>query len=656
MEDIRWRHKDAAAGLLVGLITVLAFAPSAGFGFVDWDDLPLLVHNPHFRGFGLQSLRWMWTTFHMGHYVPLTWMSFALDFSFWGMNPAGYHLTNVLIHGANAGVFFILLLSLLKRASPSPSAAPPEILTGGAALGALFFSLHPLRVESVAWVTERRDVLAGLFLLLTVLFYVHEARDTGEKARSWYRWSLACFTLSLLSKASGIVLPVVLLVLDVYPLRRANESMGTRRWIGRLWREKWPFFALALTATGVAGAAQTHAGAAMSWENYRPAARFMQISFGSLFYLWKTVWPTDLAPFYPFPDASPWTPRFIVIAAASLGTALLFMAQRNRRPALTSAWLIYILFFLPTSGIFQSGPQFTADRYSYFSCLSWAAVLGGLPVLLHAEIKSPGRRRGAWAASFLVVGILAVKTLDQLEVWRTSETLWARAVETHPRSAQAHEALAKTYSADGRFPLADRHFGIASSLAPRNGSVQFHWGVSQAARGRPDRAIECYRRAILLDPNRADAENNLGALMLAGGDTERSLTHFQRAVFLDPRNALARRNLARTLWDTGSKPEALQNGREAVRLDPRDADNRVQLGVFYYRSGRTDEAVGEFRKALEIRPEDAAALNNLGAALLVSGRPMEAKGCFLRALQGDPRNAEALANLKLIDTEGAARK
>src|SRR5881296_3101655 len=304
---VRW-----LAPLLVALLTLTAFLPTLQNQFVAWDDDKNFLKNPHYRGLGWSHLRWMWTTFNLGHYIPLTWMTLGLDYVLWGMNPVGYHLTSLLLHAANAVVFFFIARRLLTLALPSPSERG-HALAVAAGFAALVFAIHPLRVESVAWVTERRDVLSGLFYLSAIVIYLW-ACEGGARGRGWYWLSVAAFVFALLSKSMVVNLPVVLLILDAYPLQRLGGSLG---WWSeparRIYVEKIPFVLLAAAASAIAVMAQSSVHAAISLAQLSVAGRLAISTYGLSFYLWKMVAPVNLSPLYELPSTvNPWAPPFIV--------------------------------------------------------------------------------------------------------------------------------------------------------------------------------------------------------------------------------------------------------------------------------------------------------------------------------------------------------
>src|SRR5437870_8417724 len=351
--------------VLIALVTFIAFLPTLRNQFVDWDDFKNFLDNPYYRGLAWTQLRWMWTT-HLGHYIPLTWMTFGLDYLLWGMNPLGYHLTNLLLHAANAVVFFFVVLRILTRALPNPSERG-EALAVSAGVAALVFAIHPLRVESVAWATERRDVLSGLFYLVTILMYLR-ACERGARGRGSYWLSVAVFVCALLSKSMVVNLPVVLLILDVYPLRRLGGFVG---WWSeparRVYVEKIPFVLLAAAASAIAVIALSSVPAARSLAQLSVPGRLAVSAYGLSFYLWKTVLPMTLLPLYELHDVNPWAPPFLLSYGVVPAVTALALILRHRLPGLPAAWLAYAVILIPVLGIFQNGPQIAADRYTYLA-------------------------------------------------------------------------------------------------------------------------------------------------------------------------------------------------------------------------------------------------------------------------------------------------
>src|SRR5213594_1373042 len=363
------------APVLIALVTFAAFLPTLQNQFVTWDDSKNFLENAHYRGLGWTHIRWMWTT-HLGHYIPLTWMTLGLDYLLWGMNPFGYHLTSLLLHTANAAVFFFVVRRILALALPSPSERG-HALAVSAGVAALVFAIHPLRVESVAWVTERRDVLSGLFYLSTILMYL-QACERGARGRGGYWLSVAVFVCALLSKSMVVNLPVVLLILDVYPLRRLGGSIGW--WSAparRVYGEKIPFVLLAAAASAIAVMAQSSVHAAVSLAQLSALDRLAISAYGLGFYLWKMIVPLNLSPLYELrPPVNPGATPFILSYGVILAISAIVLALRRRVPGLLAAWVVYVVVLLPVLGIVQSGPQIAADRYTYLAGLGWAILAG----------------------------------------------------------------------------------------------------------------------------------------------------------------------------------------------------------------------------------------------------------------------------------------
>ncbi len=504
------------AGMLVALavaaLTCLVFLPALDGRFLPWDDESNLVANRAWRGLGPSQLGWMLTSFHKGHWIPVTWLSFAVDYLVWGMDPRGYHLTNVLIHGANAGLVCLLVMRLLETASGVGGTAR----LAGAAAAALAFALHPLRVESVAWVTERRDVLSAFFFLLAILAYLRAVREESLWRSRWSWLALGAFALSLGSKSMAVSLPVVLLVLDAYPLGRVS----TGAWRARL-MEKAPFALLSLLAAAIAMVAVRSGGSVSSLGDLGVAQRLAISGYSVVFYLWKTLLPTGLSPLYELPlDLDPGSPMYrlslTLVAAITIAALLL----RRRWPWLFAAWAAYIVMLLPVVGIAHNGPQIAADRYTYLPCLPWALLLGGLVSVLWSR---------AWSIPVVAaVGCLAWLTVGQIRVWRDAETLWTYALVTAP-SAIAHSSL----------------------------------GVALDERGRPEEAITHFRQALRVNPRLAHAENNWGIALAKQGRWEDAARHYEAALQIDPRYAEAHANLALALGRLGRYADAQRHLEQA---------------------------------------------------------------------------------------------
>jgi tetratricopeptide (TPR) repeat protein len=571
--------------LTIALATVAAFLPALGNGFVNWDDDQNLLQNPRYRGLGLSQLTWMFTTFHLGHYIPVTWITFALDYLLWGMRPVGYHLTSLLLHAGAAVVFYFVALRLLQKAIGGGKGPPISTLPVSAGVAALAFALHPLRVESVAWVTERRDVLSGLFYLLAILAYLRACEaPPGQQARDfrWYSGAIGFFVLALLSKSMAVSLPVILLVLDIYPLRRLRG--GPWQWLEPRARqvvsEKVPFVLLSLAASAVAILALMSTGG-----NVAPLAKLgvmdrLAISAYSLaFYLWKTAVPLNLAAMHELPSPlEPLSWPFLLAGVVVLVISVVAIVARRHWPALPAVWVAYIVILLPVLGIVQNGHQIAADRYTYLACLGWALLAGAA--------TAHSRRAGFHGRGQItvLVGILAfsaltglgVLTWRQVQVWHDTERLWRHALATHP-SAVAHDKLGVVLADRGELDPATNHFREAVRIRPEVAAPHYNLGTALAARGRLEEAIDHFRRAVEIKPDHAGAHHNWGVALATLGRLDEAIAHLREAVRIGPGDAVAHTSLGSALARRGELREAINHLHQALRIDPELQAARVNL-------------------------------------------------------------------------------
>src|SRR5438552_7585829 len=547
--------------VLIALVTVVPFLPTLDNQFVNWDDDDNLVENPQYRGLGWTHLRWMWTTSHIGHYAPLTWMTFGLDYLLWGMNPVGYHLTNLLLHAANAAVFYLVARRILGLALPGPAQRGNVGLAASAAFAALLFAIHPLRVESVAWATERRDVLSGLFYLCTILVYLR-ACDRGERGGGWYWGSVGLFVCALLSKSMAVSLPVVLLILEVYPLRRLG---GARGWWGepahRIYLEKIPFVLLALAASGGAFIPQIEGRNMPSLDELSVLGRLAVSAYGLRFYLWKTVFPVSLSPLYELRGQDPLALPFLLSYGVVPAVTALALILRHRLPGLPAAWLAYAVILIPVLGIFQNGPQIAADRYTYLASLGWA-------ILASAGLLAAWRRRPFLVTGLTVLLLLGFGTLtwNQVRVWHDSEKLWSHAVAIDPRSPIGQIGLGLALARQGKLAEAIAHYEQALRIKPDHADAHANWGDALAQQGKPAEAIEHYQQALHIKPDNALAHNNWGVALLHQGRLAEAIEHFRQALIISPDFADAHTNWGFALTQQGHQAEANAHYQEALHL------------------------------------------------------------------------------------------
>ena len=570
----RWDHW--LAPLLVALLTCIVFAPALRNGFV-WDDDAMFLQNPYYRGLGWAQLGWMLTTVHMAHYTPLSWITLGLDYLLWGMAPAGYHATNVVLHAASAALFCRVAARLLGKATAGSSGEAGLAVQGGAVLTALLFAAHPLRVESVAWVTERRDVLSGLFYLAAVLVYLRACEaeaERGAPARGRYAACLALFALALSSKSMAVSLPVVLLILDVYPLRRLGGAVG---WSGpaarRVWMEKLPFVLLSAAAGTVQLIALVASGNAATVVRPGALGRVGIAVYGLALYFEKTVLPIGLSPLYelyPQPDFLAWP--FLVSGAVVLGLTGLALALRTRWPALLAVWVSSVVILLPVLGTVNTF-QIAADRYTYLSGLGWALLGGG--ALAWWGGARPGAGRNDQRAGFVIaalalvaVGALATLTVSQIQIWRDAEALWAYALRVDARSTVAHYNLGVIRMDEGRLEEAVERFAQAVRGRPDYAAAHNNLGLALIHLGRPAEAVEPLRRAVSLRPASAFAHNNLGFALMQLGRWAEASAQFAEALRIDPNGAMAHANWGEILLAQNRPAEALARFERALALQP----------------------------------------------------------------------------------------
>lgn len=613
---------------LIFCVTLAAFVPALRGQFLDWDDVVNFVENPYYRGLGAAQLRWMFTSTLMGHYIPLTWMTFGLNYVLGGMNPWGYHLVNLLLHAANAVLVYLVARRLMAAASGggAQDGRTDPAVAWASAFSALLFGIHPLRVESVAWITERRDVLCGLFFLLAVLAYLIAMESGGRPRSAWRALSLGAFAAALLSKAAAMPLPVVLLLLDVYPLRRLH--LGWRR----LLTEKAPYVALAGAAALTALIALRRGVAVTSYETYGVLSRLGMVAYSTLFYPIAFLWPMRLSPMYELPhrvSLGAW-PFYAALLAVIAVSAILVLVRR-RWPAGLAAWIYSALMILPISGVVHSGSQLVNDRYSYLSGIGFALV-GGAILRAGLGLRERGRlstsTSGALAgAAILILPVLGGTTWVQTYAWRDPETLWRWAVDMDPTCSLCHGNLGAAISSGPtgkvRLDEAEGHLRRAIALRPDSPIPYFNLGNLLLVRKQYPDAELAFRRYGDLSPSSPQGLARLGLLAILRGDYAEAVSLLARArgapAGLDPApgtparllvvavdlvedDAGALTLLGQVLVEQGHPSEAVGALRRAAALDPANAPARLTLVQAYRESGHPDLARQEMEKLGNLAP------------------------------------------------------
>ena len=503
------------AAATIALVTCAVYFPALSNGFVNWDDNGYVYENAALKYSWIEFTRWAFTTLTMSNWHPLTWLSLKLDYFIWGMDPAGFHLTNVLLHGANTALVVLLAGLLFSEIFKDNDGR----VIVAAALTGILFGVHPLHVESVAWISERKDVLYSLFMLCALICYVGFLRAESARHRAYlYGLCLLSFALSLMSKPMAVTLPAILLILDYYPFRRILFDGGSA---APVLREKLPFFALSLAAAIVAIVGQSLSASMAPVADLPLLDRLLGAAHAQAGYLLKTVWPSGLSPFYPLDrDITLVSLEYLLPLLFFLATTLASLVLFRRAPLLTAVWAYFIVSLSPVIGIIQVGNQAMADRYMYLPILAPLVLAGALAARVWRVRASA--RIGVVAMSAVTACLLAVVTVRTIPVWSDSFSLWARVIEQTPNAAVAHLNLGNAY----------RELGDL------------------------ERAAESWRKTLEIEPRHSFALNQLGVVAFMSRDFALARHRFAAAVAADETNAEARYNLALVLEALGRLDEA----------------------------------------------------------------------------------------------------
>ena len=637
--------------LLFGLV-LWVFLPAQRGNFIELDDYIYVTGNPH-MDFTAGNLVWPMVPTHIecANWHPLTHWSLMLDHRFYGLNPWGYHLTNVLLHAINT----VLVFLVLRRMT---GATWRSLMVAG------LFGLHPLRVESVAWISERKDVLSGLFFMLAIGAYVRyvqkksrvEGRESStqasraldplarrsraETARLWtldYYLVLLFFALGLMSKPMVVTLPCVLLLLDFWPLERWKQN----DWRGLL-VDKLPFFLLSAIVSFITYVAQRNGGMMKYLTGLSFGARLENalVSYGR--YLGKLFWPVDLCAFYPYPGH--W-PLAAVLASGLLvfGLSGLVFALRRKQPFLLTGWFWFLGTLVPVIGLVQAGAQSMADRYSYIPSV------GILIILVWGMCQATRGWHYQSIGIGAIGGVLAlfciVLTRHQIGYWGDGNRVWSRAIAVTENNYGAHNCLGRTWFSQGRLDEAIREFQEVIRLNPNFAEAYISLGRSFTDSKRVDEAIVCYQKVLEIQPDYFMAHFNLSEILSQNGRVDEAIVHYQKALQINPDYEEAHNNLGVTLLRKGNVDEAIVHLQKALEINPNIAEAHCNLGIALFQKRNVDEAIIHLQKALQIKPDYEEACFNLGNALLQKRRVDEAIVCFQKALQIKPDYAEAHNNL-----------
>jgi protein O-mannosyl-transferase len=598
--------------ILLGLaaITFSIYAQVIGHHFITLDDPTYIQENPMVnRGITGAGIAWAFTTFYAANWHPLTWISHMIDCQVFGTNAGRHLLVNALIHVANTLLVFWFLLRTTHARWPS-------------ALVAALFALHPLHVESVAWASERKDTLSTFFGLLSLIAYVGYTEAPSIRRYAWVAITLA---LGLLAKPMLVTWPFVMLLLDYWPLHRFNGQPARRSLGGGGWSvvrglvvEKIPLFALAAASAVMTLIAQSREGAVRTLAHEPIVLRLSNALVSYAKYLLLTLWPNDLAVYYPFAGIAAWQ----IIGATSLliGITVFCLFQRKIRPYLVVGWLWFLATLVPVIGLVQVGGQIMADRYFYIPSIGlFIAIVFGLADIARSWRVTPLLSAGIAAGILL---ILATLTNGQIQRWRDSFTLFEHTL----------------------------------AVTPPNLRIEHNLGLALGVSDRYDEAAAHFEKALQIDPNFYEGLVVMGVTRAHQGRLPEAIEYFQAAIRSQPDTPKAHVQLAHALWTQKRDQDALEEMRHASQFAPRDADILADFGLALALAGRVLEAIEQLHEALRLNPNNAEAHANLGLALLASGKPRESIPEFEMALRLKPELTGAADNLRRAQAQLGSEK
>ncbi len=606
------------------IVTVVAFEQVRLNGFVNYDDDTYVTENPRVKaGLTTESVSWAFTTGHGSNWHPLTWVSHMVDVELFGLDPGGHHLVNLFFHVLNT----LLLFLVLKR------------MTGGlwqSAFVAAIFALHPLHVESVAWVAERKDVLSAFFWMLTMSAYLRYVKNPGTAK---YLLVVFCLCLGLLSKPMVVTLPFVLLLLDWWPLKRFSQSP-----FSRLLLEKVPLFILITASSIITFIAQKKGGAMVEIETVSLDLRIMNALESYIRYLGKLVYPARLSPLYPLSTSSPplWKPVICLVVLASI-TAVVFRLAKRYGYVFTG-WLWYFGVMVPVIGLVQVGGQSMADRYMYLPCIGILICAAWGVSELTEKIRFRKKILGVATAMILVV--LLQETRLQVTYWKDNFTLFSRALEVTKGNYVMHNNLAVALLESGRIDEGIEHYRKSLEIRKNSPEVYNNLGNALQKQKKHTEAIQHYNKALELDPTFLEAHYNLANTLREIGRNEESIKHYTLALESIPVKAGAHHGLGRSLADLGRFQEAIVHYNKALVEKPSLHRARYDLAVALVELKKYDEAITQIQALIRTHPKDADLYCNLAIIYQYKGDLTMAIQALKKALDIDPSHRRALNALE----------
>jgi tetratricopeptide (TPR) repeat protein len=589
-------------GTVLAVITLAVYMQAGNHQFVNYDDYAYVTKNPHVvNGITGNNIEWAFTSVEASNWHPITWLSHMADVQLYGMNPRGHHLTNVAIHIVSS----LLLLLFLFR------------LTGSlwkSSFVAALFALHPLHVESVAWIAERKDVLSAFFWFLTLIFY---AEYVLKRKRALYLLALFFFVLGLMSKPMLVTLPVIMLLIDFWPLNRYRheEKQGLRQLSRRvlaLVKEKFLFFAFSIISCAVTIYAQHKGGAMSSLDVITFWLRIENALISYVKYIGKTVWPHDLAVLYLFSLSLPlWQVIGSMLLLLIVSGATIRL--RHRHPYLAVGWFWFLVTLVPVIGLIHVGNQSMADRYTYIPLTGlFIMAAWGVP-----DLTKGVRHRAdilALLASAVIIASAAL-TWQQLGYWRDDISLYRHALQVTSGNYVIHLNLGSALAERGDIETAIHEYREAIQIHPNYSDAHYELGIVLAVKGAMDAAIHEFQDAIRINRKNTAAHYNLGLAFVSKGNLDEAVKEFHRAIQESPNNTAAHYDLGLALVEKGNLDAAIQEFHETIRINPNDTKAHNNLGIVLAEKSEVGSAIQEFQEALRISPNNTDARNNLSRAL-----------------------------------------
>ena len=628
--------------LLVALITFALYLPSLGNEFLaSWDDGDYVLNNVHIRSLNLSLLKWAFFDFYASNWHPLTWISHALDYAVWGLKPWGHHLTNIILHGVNTFILIFLVFRLVERAKGSTESSEPSLFLNQRAITitgvvtGLLFGLHPLHVESVAWISERKDLLCALFYLLSVVMYLKYEEGNLEKlvekpALMLFNWrhlpALGFFILALLSKPMAVTLPFVLLILDWYPLKRIHSL----RTFSVAFIDKLPFIALSVISSILTILAQRTQMAFQLMEFVPFPTRVIVAAKSLMTYLWKVVFPFHLVPFYPYPETLSPTPTDYILAYIPLvAITIASVAFARKRKLWLSVWGYYVITLLPVIGILQVGRQAMADRYMYLPSVGPFLILGLLSAWIWARVSvldSWKQVAKYLSTSIAVIALCFISylTFEQIGIWKNNIDLWSYVIEKEPKAYSAYYIRSfmtkgKKGQLDKALEDADKAIALNPTFWP---SYKNRADIFERMR-LFDKALADYDKAIAIRPSDAEIYYNRGMLFEKIGQRDKAAVDYDKVISLNPQHHQAYYNLGLLSLKEGSRNEALSFFDRSIAANPRYDKAYVSRGAVYAFLRQADRALEDLNYAIFLNQKNAAAYNERGNIYVRSGRKEE---------------------------------